>query len=508
MKTDPTTRGSAGSRRRSLLNVICVRVIVLPLNTDLLGPFAKIRDGYGIEEVADLTADLLPHLDGHALVLARTGLAGAFSDTEYQLKGTLGGPNYIAETDIGRFPGEEISAVRSPFAAQKASFLEFLEYLLQIPRAYLLPPRNILDLGGQAHRMIGDVEQSANPITALGRQSHDKLHPQFLKFKLPARISFHIIFVNYFLRLLHCLGGVIVPPMWQLDAKRRSLLMADLSLLAVTAVWGLTFIVVKGSLSEASVEAFMALRFSLAFAFLVGFGLASGSRVHGRTVAAGAALGVALHLGFYLQTAGLQYTTATNAGFITGFNIVLVPVLSTLVLRRPPTPAATAGAATATVGLLFMAGFSIPNWNRGDLLVLGCAFMFSAHILMTAALAPRHDLLALTTVQIGTVALLSTGHTAAAGSFPETMSLSLWGSLVFTAVFCSAVAFLVQTAAQRITTPTRTALTFTMEPVFAAIGAYVMAGDVPGRDTVTGGALILTGMLLSQIRPARWGNGA
>jgi drug/metabolite transporter (DMT)-like permease len=288
------------------------------------------------------------------------------------------------------------------------------------------------------------------------------------------------------------------------SASRRSVLYADLSLLAVTAVWGLTFIVVKESLAEASVEAFMALRFTLAFVFLLGYQAATGKGISRSTLAAGILLGAALHLGFFLQTAGLQYTSATNAGFITGFNIVLVPIMSTLILRRPPTLGAMAGVVTATLGLLFMAGFSIPHWNRGDLLVLGCAFMFSVHILMTAALAPKHNLMALTTVQMGTVALMSSFHTGITGTFPMTLSKYLWGSLLFTSIFCSAIAFLVQTAAQRITTPTRTALTFTMEPVFAALGAFVMASEIPGGDTLIGGALIMTGMLLAQIKVKRW----
>jgi drug/metabolite transporter (DMT)-like permease len=280
--------------------------------------------------------------------------------------------------------------------------------------------------------------------------------------------------------------------------------MADMSLLAVTAVWGITFVVIKEALNETSVEAFLFVRFALAFVFLLGYLMSERQSVPLSTVTAGVILGVMLHLAYFFQTAGLQYTSATNAGFITGFNVVMVPILSTVFLRRPPTIAAFSGAVLATIGLMFMAGFSIPQWNRGDILVLVCAFMISVHILFTAYFAPKHNLVALTTVQMGTICFISLAHTTRTGTFPVSMSGYLWGTLLFTAIFCSAVAFLVQTAAQRITTPTRTALTFTMEPVFAVVAAFFVIGEVPDGSTIIGGILILSGMLISQIRPARW----
>jgi len=278
----------------------------------------------------------------------------------------------------------------------------------------------------------------------------------------------------------------------------------------VTVVWGATFVMVKEAVAAYPVFAFLALRFALAFLALLPLWFVVRRRqgkhdIQGgrnRNWARGALIGIFLFASFAFQTAGLQYTTASRAGFITGLSVVLVPLFSAVVLRRLPNPWALLGVALATVGMLLLS-WGGGGWHigKGELLVLACAFSIAAHITAVGAFAPGGDVLSLTTVQIATVCVLS-GLASAAFEHPASLpSLAVWGTAAFTGVFATSMAFGLQTAAQRFTTPTHTALIFAAEPVFAAAFGFLLAGERLGRREVLGCGLILLGMLTAELVP-------
>jgi drug/metabolite transporter (DMT)-like permease len=276
--------------------------------------------------------------------------------------------------------------------------------------------------------------------------------------------------------------------------------LADLALLAVAAVWGLTFVVIKESLAHVGPLTFVAMRFALAAAVL---GPIAARRLRLRGLPHGVLAGLALLSGYLLQTAGLQFTSAARAGFITGLSVVLVPALGALLLRAPITTWVGLGVALATAGLALLSLESVDGLNVGDLLVLGCALGFAGHILLLARFAPGQDPLALTATQIATAGALS----ALAVPIFEPIALDKVSAALpaaaLTGLFATALAYAVQTAAQRATPPTHTALIFSTEPVFAALFAFLLAGERLAPPQVFGATLILAGMLVVQLEPRR-----
>jgi drug/metabolite transporter (DMT)-like permease len=298
-------------------------------------------------------------------------------------------------------------------------------------------------------------------------------------------------------------------------AARR--LRADLALLGVAAVWGGTFVMVKDALAFAGPFTFLALRFTIATLVLAPLVLGVALRRRQAPplpdprrpglVTAGALLGALLVAGYGFQTAGLRFTGAGRAAFITGLSVVLVPLMAALVLRRRVARGVWVGVALATLGLALLTAPPFPLGegrldaapNLGDLLVLGCAVVFAAHIVVVGEVAPRFDVLGLTLAQLATAAL---GGWLLALPFerptPDQLAPIL-PAAAFTGVFATVVAFGVQVYAQRFTTPTHTALIFSMEPVFGALFAFLVAGEVLAPPALLGCALILAGMVVAQL---------
>lgn len=271
----------------------------------------------------------------------------------------------------------------------------------------------------------------------------------------------------------------------------------EIALAGVALVWGATFVTVQDAVERIPPMLFVALRFALAAAVMGAAGAFRGlTRADARD---GAAIGLALFGGYAFQTVGLQYTTASNAGFITGLFVVFTPLLGAAVLRRLPTLSAGAGVALATAGLVLLAmpeGFRV---NRGDALVLACALSFATHIVLLGRLAPGRSPARLAAVQCITVAALSGLTSATAERAAPAIGADVWWTIALTGIVASALAFFVQTAAQRVIPPTRTAIILTAEPVFAGVFGYLLAGEVLTARGYLGAALILAGILAAEL---------
>ena len=281
--------------------------------------------------------------------------------------------------------------------------------------------------------------------------------------------------------------------------SQRHSLTAKLMLLTVAFVWGATFVCVKAALGEIAPFTFLAARFWLAFAVLAAPLFTRLRRGSISLWRAGGVLGTVLFAAYAFQTIGLRTTTASRAGLITGLFVVLVPLLSALVLRRPLAISAWAAALLAVLGLGLL---SLPvdrSLASGDGLMLLCALMVAFHILLVARLARCYDPLALGTVQIGVVALLSGLAAWLTEPLPIHLSPATWGAILFTALPATALALLLQVVAQRRTPPHQAALLLTLEPVFAALTAFLFLGErLSGRGLV-GCGLILAAMLVASV---------
>jgi drug/metabolite transporter (DMT)-like permease len=269
------------------------------------------------------------------------------------------------------------------------------------------------------------------------------------------------------------------------------------ALVAVTAIWGVTFVQIKDALELYPLFAFLAVRFAIAVATLAPL-VRSRIRTLGRDGAlAGAGLGSLLAAGYGLQTAGLDRTTVSAAGFVTGMYVVLTPIFGLVLFRVRAGAAVWLGVALAVTGLAMLSGVQAGS-TTGDLLVLAGAAAYALQIVLMERFAPRYDPLAFTTAQMSAAFVGFAAIAIAAGQVEAPHGWTVWGALIVTGVFASALAFLVQAWAQRRTSANRTALIFALEPVFAGIFGYALAGDRLGAIGWAGCAVILCGIAVAE----------
>ena len=268
-------------------------------------------------------------------------------------------------------------------------------------------------------------------------------------------------------------------------------------LVGVTAVWGVTFVQVKDAVAIYPLFAFLAVRFLIASGTLA-VPAARRVRTLGRDgVLAAAFAGVLLGSGYALQTAGLERTSVSSTGFITGLYVVLTPLLALALYRVRIAGAAWLGVVLATVGLALLSGIHGGS-ALGDLLVLAGAAVYSLQIVLMERYAPRYDALAFTLVEMlaafGGLLVVA----VAAGQLGVPRGLTVWAALLVTGVFASALAFLAQTWAQRRASATQTALAFSLEPVWAAFFGITIAGDRLGTAGWIGCLVIMAGIVLAE----------
>jgi drug/metabolite transporter (DMT)-like permease len=285
------------------------------------------------------------------------------------------------------------------------------------------------------------------------------------------------------------------PASWKVDG----------SLLAVTLIWGATFVLVKQALADVSTLLFLTLRFSIAAAVLA-FIFRKEFRASNAlaSLRRGVLAGVFLFGGYVLQTAGLNFTSASKAGFITGLYVPLVPLIGGLFHQKLPRISELVGIVIAFTGtILLTVQRDILHIAGGDLLVAGCAVAFACHIVILGRFAPQSNLGVLTVAQIATGALLGAATFWWVEPVRLHWSINVWVALAVTSLLATALAFFIQTWAQRWSSPTRTVLIFSLEPVFAWVTSYLLAGEVLSHRGMAGAALILAGILIVELKPFR-----
>ena len=289
--------------------------------------------------------------------------------------------------------------------------------------------------------------------------------------------------------------------------------LAHLLLLAVVIIWGATFVLVKDALQDVSPLLFNLLRMSLAFVALAIVNHRQLLHINRQSIAAGAIAGLFLATGYQLQTTGLVRTTPAKSAFITGMVVVFVPILGAIpALRSPSIPrprwTTAVGALLAFAGLFLLttpAGTLrqdlFTSIRPGDLLTMGCAIAFAAHLLALAHYSPRVPTSQLATLQIGIAALLM-AFTLPFGGKPHLhLTPRLVVALAVTSLLATAAAFTIQSWAQQHLPPTHAAILLTLEPVFAALTSFLILNERFGRRSVWGSALILGGIAAIELLP-------
>jgi drug/metabolite transporter (DMT)-like permease len=284
---------------------------------------------------------------------------------------------------------------------------------------------------------------------------------------------------------------------------------ADLGLLLVAAMWGLTFPAIRSAMSSGTSSfAFVATRFGIAAIVMLPFAL-RGLKKDGRALAL-PSLGLGLLLGssYLMQTIGLETTTAANSGFVTGTSVIMVPFLDAAIRKTKLRGFAIAGAGLALLGMYLLAGLEFSSSSNlssariGDLWTLASALGYALYLVLLQKHLKRFGHWSFLTAQLFVVALSA----LLIGPFIEEWQLawqnqSVVLSIVYCAIFATIGTGLLQFRFQAQSSPVRAAVLFAMDPVFAAIFAVILLNENPGDNAISGGALIILGVLLAELGP-------
>lgn len=260
-----------------------------------------------------------------------------------------------------------------------------------------------------------------------------------------------------------------------------------LALIAAAFLFGATFVVVKSALNSIEPLSFIAWRFAIGAVVLALLAIPRGKRLW----LDGSLAGLALFSGYALQTLGLEHTTAANSALITGLYVVITPFLAGLFARRVPSPSVTGAAAAAFAGVVLLTGLDGLSLETGDLLTLGCAFAFAAHIVALARFAHHHPVVPFTTVQIAVTAVLSTILAWFFESGPGIPDRSVWAAIALTALGVTVGAYLLQIWSQTAVGAGTTAVLLSAEPVFGVATAWIVLEERLSVQGWVGAGLIV-----------------
>lgn len=285
------------------------------------------------------------------------------------------------------------------------------------------------------------------------------------------------------------------------DSKK--MVLADISLFFVALFWGSNFVIMKHAFEIIEPFTYLGIRFCLAAVLLAIFFWKRLKKAPFDDYRAGCIIGIFLFTGYVFQTVGLLYTTPSNSGFITGTAVVIVPFLYFIITRRSPGWWAFLGGGLAAIGLYLMSANESMGLGFGDGLTLISAFLFAGHLIAIAIYVKQRDPIVLAVTQIAVTGLASFAvalvmePTAGMFSHPAI----IWGAILYAVIFCTIGAFVTQTIAQRYTSPTHAVLILSTEAIFAGLFSFLFWSEVFTAQKVSGAALILAGILITELRP-------
>ena len=270
--------------------------------------------------------------------------------------------------------------------------------------------------------------------------------------------------------------------------------LAPWALLTVSASWGAAFVLMKPAIERQSVNSFLTTRFVVAVVAMIVLRPSVLQKINKEMLFKGSLAGLFLGTGYIFQTLGLARTGAAITGFVTGLYVVLTPLIAAIFLKEKIKAFTWFCVVLATIGLALL---SLRGWSVGigEALVFLSAIAFAAHIVTLSKWSYGLDAYALTVVQLSICALL-TGVISLGQGYEKPTDAGVWGVVVFTAVICTAVAFIVQTWSQAHMSSTKVAVILTMEVVFAALFAVAFGGESLTLQVSIGGAMVLLAMYL------------
>ena len=272
--------------------------------------------------------------------------------------------------------------------------------------------------------------------------------------------------------------------------SRRNLLY--LAMLATAAVWGGSFVVMKDSLEQQDVYSFLSSRFLLASLLMFLYRPNVFKGLNKKFLRQAILAGLLLGSGYIFQTLGLTKTTVSNTGFVTGLYLVFTPLISLAILKRHVLRIQWAAVIIAFAGL-FLISYNGISIGFGETLVLISAFLYGAHFVALGEWSDGGNTYALTLIQIMTVSALAT-ICALINGYQIAPSARVWTAILFTALFATFLAFLVQTKAQSVMSATAASVLLAMETPFALLFGLIFNNDPLTLRIIAGGGLVMLGM--------------
>ncbi len=275
---------------------------------------------------------------------------------------------------------------------------------------------------------------------------------------------------------------------------------ATLLLLLGTLFWGMTFVFVKEGISIINLFTFLAWRFILAGLALAAVFFRKVRALNKNEFKYGLILGAVLAISFFAQTIGLQYTTASKAAFITGLSVVFIPVIIAAKQKTPPSVFQVTAVILSLAGLGLLTLSGSLSINIGDLWMLFCAVTFAWYVILVGRYTHRFDAVSLALIQFFFIGILSLAISIVSGNFLLPQNGKVWQAILFTSFFATTFTYTVQNYYQKFVSEIKTAIIFSLEPLFAAVTAWLYLNEEITWRIIFGGTLIFTGMLISEIR--------
>lgn len=288
-------------------------------------------------------------------------------------------------------------------------------------------------------------------------------------------------------------------------SRLRNFPLPELSLVFVTMIWGVTFLIVHIAVAQTGPLVLVGLRFLIAGLLAAALAWRELCRVTRLELLAGLAIGVSIFAGYGLQSLGLQSIESSLSAFLTGLYVPLVPLLQWVLFRKLPALFSWIGIGLSFAGLMLISGGGVSqlSLSPGAIATLFGTLGIAAEILLIGAFAPHVDSRRVTAIQLLVVALLAFAAMPIAGTtWPEFSWI--WVTAVVGLGGASALIQLVMNWAQKTVSPTRATLIYAGEPVWGGIVGRI-AGERLGPFALAGGALIVLGIVISEIRPSKWG---
>ncbi len=288
----------------------------------------------------------------------------------------------------------------------------------------------------------------------------------------------------------------------------------EITLLTATLIWGATFTIIKTALHDASPLVFISLRFTFAALILLPFMFKALRSISKPVLFGGILLGILYFLGFSTQTIGLNYTSATKSGFITGTFVIFTPLLQIIILKKLPSKGSVVGIILAVTGLILLSstGTSIlsvfseigEGFNIGDFFTLLCAFFFSLYVVYLDIISKKFDYRPLVFLQIAVTGVCGIIAAFSLSFFGlEKPHLEFTPNLIFavgyTSILATIVTTIIMTRYQKLILPARAGIIYALEPIFSAIVAFFVLREKISNFGLIGGALIFSGLLVSEL---------